>query len=206
MFGQVVGITSAALVGGENLNFAIPINDVKSRLKLRSGLQRFPDEPESDAGEDANAQDPIILDEDGGATGFAEVFAIEPFCAGLTLTRDPQPDLFSGGKGYWILSVKTMHEVDKYAHQVPNGRTFLSWWAFSHYTGKQHDCTIAGERQSCSDVDSKPNVYALINADRDADAIPNYCLDCTTSTPASVHAAVKAVCVLVKGGGGGKVK
>jgi len=32
MFGQVVGITSAALVGGENLNFAIPINDVKSLL------------------------------------------------------------------------------------------------------------------------------------------------------------------------------
>jgi len=33
--GQVVGITSAALVGGENLNFAVPINDLKPMLAAR---------------------------------------------------------------------------------------------------------------------------------------------------------------------------
>jgi S1-C subfamily serine protease len=30
--GQVIGITSAALIGGENLNFAVPINDAKKLL------------------------------------------------------------------------------------------------------------------------------------------------------------------------------
>ena len=35
MFGEVVGITSAALTGGENLNFAVPINDAKKLMKCR---------------------------------------------------------------------------------------------------------------------------------------------------------------------------
>jgi tetratricopeptide (TPR) repeat protein len=49
MAGEVVGITTSHLVGGQNLNFAIPINDVK--LMLRSTLSRvraLPDEPEPD--------------------------------------------------------------------------------------------------------------------------------------------------------------
>lgn len=60
MFGQVVGITSAALVGGENLNFAIPINDVKPRLKSGSEPRPFPDEPE-EAENGAPAQSPAKL-------------------------------------------------------------------------------------------------------------------------------------------------
>jgi V8-like Glu-specific endopeptidase len=47
MAGKVVGITTSHLVGGENLNFAIPINDVKPLLL--SGLSKnhaLPDEPE----------------------------------------------------------------------------------------------------------------------------------------------------------------
>jgi V8-like Glu-specific endopeptidase len=50
MAGEVVGITTSHLVGGENLNFAIPINDVKS-LTLVSRLaeaRAFPDEAEDD--------------------------------------------------------------------------------------------------------------------------------------------------------------
>lgn len=48
MAGQVVGITTMYLKGGENLNFAIPINDVKPLLEVNSSkLQGFPDEPES---------------------------------------------------------------------------------------------------------------------------------------------------------------
>jgi len=47
MAGQVVGITTSHLVGGQNLNFAIPINDVKPMLDLPlSKVARFPDEPE----------------------------------------------------------------------------------------------------------------------------------------------------------------
>jgi V8-like Glu-specific endopeptidase len=51
MFGEVVGITSAALTGGENLNFAVPINDAKKLIKMppAQALLAFPDEPEEKA-------------------------------------------------------------------------------------------------------------------------------------------------------------
>jgi S1-C subfamily serine protease len=43
MAGEVVGITTAHLVGGENLNFAVPINDVKPMLLARpSKVQALP--------------------------------------------------------------------------------------------------------------------------------------------------------------------
>ncbi len=49
MAGEVVGITTSHLVGGENLNFAIPINDVKPMLRSRrSKTHSLPDEPEPD--------------------------------------------------------------------------------------------------------------------------------------------------------------
>jgi len=48
MAGEVVGITTSHLVGGENLNFAIPINDVKDHMLLErlSEARAFPDEAE----------------------------------------------------------------------------------------------------------------------------------------------------------------
>jgi S1-C subfamily serine protease len=47
MAGQVVGLTTSHLVGGENPNFAIPINDVKPMLLARSSKARaLPDESE----------------------------------------------------------------------------------------------------------------------------------------------------------------
>jgi S1-C subfamily serine protease len=53
MAGEVVGITSAGIKGGENLNFAIPINDVKPMISSvsearRDGVSALPDEPEDD--------------------------------------------------------------------------------------------------------------------------------------------------------------
>jgi hypothetical protein len=48
MAGEVIGITTMYLKGGENLNFAIPINDAKPLLELDSAkLQDFPNEPDS---------------------------------------------------------------------------------------------------------------------------------------------------------------
>ena len=45
MAGEVIGITTMYLKGGENLNFAIPINDAKPLLSAYSTkLQAFPDE------------------------------------------------------------------------------------------------------------------------------------------------------------------
>ena len=47
MAGEVVGITTSRIEGGENLNFAIPINDVKPLLVARlSRARALPDEPE----------------------------------------------------------------------------------------------------------------------------------------------------------------
>lgn len=47
MEGQVVGITTMYVKGGENLNFAIPINDAKPLLAATSAnLQNLPNEPE----------------------------------------------------------------------------------------------------------------------------------------------------------------
>jgi S1-C subfamily serine protease len=48
MAGEVVGITSGFLEGGENLNFAIPSNDVKRLIGalLSAKLQPLPNEPE----------------------------------------------------------------------------------------------------------------------------------------------------------------
>ncbi|MFI5059338.1 MAG: S1C family serine protease [Candidatus Acidiferrales bacterium] len=47
MGGEVVGITTLYLKGGENLNFAIPINDAKRLLLVESTkIQALPNEPE----------------------------------------------------------------------------------------------------------------------------------------------------------------
>jgi len=57
MAGQVVGITTSHLRNGENLNFAIPINDVKPLLNRPNRLskaQAFPDEAEPVAAEQTN--------------------------------------------------------------------------------------------------------------------------------------------------------
>ena len=61
MAGEVVGITSAGIMGGENLNFAIPIDDVKPMIgrsvsKVRSGAgvgSALPDEAEPGSTEPA---------------------------------------------------------------------------------------------------------------------------------------------------------
>jgi len=45
MAGEVVGITTSHLVGGQNLNFAIPINDVKLMLRAKvSRVSALPDD------------------------------------------------------------------------------------------------------------------------------------------------------------------
>jgi len=48
MFGEVIGINAMFLEGGENLNFAIPVNDAKRLLQNQSTrLQPLPNEPEN---------------------------------------------------------------------------------------------------------------------------------------------------------------
>jgi hypothetical protein len=56
MAGEVVGITTSHLVGGENLNFAIPIDDVKylTLLPRLAEVRAFPNEAVEAAGEKDN--------------------------------------------------------------------------------------------------------------------------------------------------------
>jgi len=52
MAGEVVGITTSHLIGGQNLNFAIPIDDVKPMLpSVVSSTRAFPNEVEDDKDE-----------------------------------------------------------------------------------------------------------------------------------------------------------
>ncbi|MFZ3279369.1 MAG: trypsin-like peptidase domain-containing protein [Candidatus Sulfotelmatobacter sp.] len=67
MAGKVVGITTSHLIGGENLNFAIPINDVKPLLTVpdSQALLALPNEPESppvrsDATEQTDGNNPSL--------------------------------------------------------------------------------------------------------------------------------------------------
>ena len=67
--GQVVGITSAALVGGENLNFAVPINDLNAStcppeivktlalFPMNRSLSRSRQRPRQDAPQPSGARD-----------------------------------------------------------------------------------------------------------------------------------------------------
>jgi S1-C subfamily serine protease len=57
MAGEVVGITTLYLEGGENLNFAIPINDAKRLLLVTSKVHQFPGESDQPTrGESAPSQ------------------------------------------------------------------------------------------------------------------------------------------------------
>ena len=52
MAGEVIGITTSGLEGGENLNFAIPVNDAKHLLLARSSrVAELPNENESARGQ-----------------------------------------------------------------------------------------------------------------------------------------------------------
>ena len=71
MAGKVVGITTSHIKGGENLNFAIPINDVKPMLQVQlpSGYEDakpiardFPDEPESETVTPEQSTGPSLAD------------------------------------------------------------------------------------------------------------------------------------------------
>jgi S1-C subfamily serine protease len=207
--GEVVGITTGALVDGENLNFAVPINDARKLLNVPAtqALLAFPNEPENKPQEHAAAQDPIILDEDGGATGFAEVFAVEPACAGLTLMRpENAAEVYRPpARAHWIFGLGLV--------TADPDRNFISWHRLTHYTAQEHDCPSfpAAPSGRCQDVDKHFDVYTLLQdsqyAAEDTRLPHGYiCFWCTTSTPASLDAGVKAVCTLVKGGGGGQVK
>src|SRR5438876_410772 len=88
MTGEVIGITTLHLKGGENLNFAIPINDAKRLLRTNSSrLQNLPDELDTAH----TGESPSTEGEGPRATSIARRYYQQLFDAGA---------FSSGGKGY----------------------------------------------------------------------------------------------------------
>jgi S1-C subfamily serine protease len=92
MTGEVIGITSMYLKGGENLNFAIPVNDAKPLIEFDSAkLHDFPDESDSARGqrqnrtEDPPAPKPVQVAETPGTPRayYHELFAAGGFSGDL---------------------------------------------------------------------------------------------------------------------------
>jgi hypothetical protein len=189
MAGEVVGITTSHIKGGENLNFTIPINAMKPMLRATSSkVSALPNEPETETETVAPEHpDPISLYETE-PTGFTEAFSTEPACSGLTLKRT-----WTEGEGHWLLSITLYHrQFDENGLRVPES-TFLLWGGIVHFTGDKMDGPSF-------------NVAALLDDFRTPKS--DDCNACTTSQFTSVQAGAKAVCTLVKGGGkvgGGKV-
>jgi S1-C subfamily serine protease len=125
MEGEVVGITTSHLVGGENLNFAIPINDVKPLLMASlSRTRSLPNEPEPISAEPATGDPRLFVTplfyipgEVSIEGDFRTAFAADPVCSGITLIRDGSkgnPVGWSDENNYWWV---TGHE----------GEGFFNW-------------------------------------------------------------------------------
>lgn len=93
MAGEVIGITSSGLPGGENLNFAIPINDAKPLLSTQfAKIHNFPDEPEPNTEATADAGDGGSLslkDTLDWMSNFARFVPWHTTCIGTTLKAFP---------------------------------------------------------------------------------------------------------------------
>ncbi len=97
MLGEVVGINTMYLEGGENLNFAIPVNDAKLLLSNQSAkLQNLPNEPKPTKVQARNGHAlspeidaPTVFFDDISypkvGNEFSAAFALEPSCSGLSL-------------------------------------------------------------------------------------------------------------------------
>src|ERR1035438_3803108 len=98
MAGEVVGITTSHLVGGDNLNFAIPMNDVKPMLLAGfSKLHSLPDEPEPVSAEPTTGDPKLLVTPNLMAPisgevsivwDFSTAFAADPECSGIALIAD----------------------------------------------------------------------------------------------------------------------
>jgi hypothetical protein len=117
MAGEVVGITTSHLVGGDNLNFAIPMNDVKPMLLAGfSKLHSLPDEPEPVSAEPTTGDPKLLVTPNLMAPisgevsivwDFSTAFAADPECSGIALIADGSirdPVMWSMKNNSWWVS------------------------------------------------------------------------------------------------------
>ena len=103
--GEVIGITTLHLKGGENLNFAIPINDAKRLLRTNSSrLQNLPDELDTAH----TGESPSTEGEGPRATSIArryyqQLFDAEAFSSGGKAT--------CGRRQLWTMFASAMSQI-----------------------------------------------------------------------------------------------
>jgi len=135
--GEVIGITTMYLKGGENLNFAIPINDAKHLLEVDSSkLQDFPNEPEpSKAHEQARAEEatpsvPVAVGNraPGGRSYYQQLYDAGAFT----------PESFATSPDGSKIAVGRYRNTDYvcFADDAHSGTffTFLGWAYDEHYS------------------------------------------------------------------------
>jgi S1-C subfamily serine protease len=193
MAGEVVGITTSHLDGGENLNFAIPINDVKLRLRSKvSTVRTLPDEvdeAENHEHSPSAGPDQFVIQEEGPGppSGFAEAFTMEPMCSGLVLKRRT-----TDGPNFWVMRILTWRDPYKDRRRGsdgsllldPQGQTFIQWPHLVHFTGDT--------------VDTDFDIYQFVKDSVDPNTVP--CTTCTLPSFQTVKSVVKVVCTAMKRG------
>ena len=209
MAGEVVGITTSHIKGGENLNFAIPINDVKPMLRAK-GLtpSALPDEAEEAENHEHSGPDPILYkqlleDDVASSSRVIAVFTMEPACSGLVLT-----DKWSTSQ--WVLNIALIHDVypdkrwgsDGMFLRDPNSRRFISWNFLEHMTSKR-----VGRDIQDMHVDRKFDTFQFIEEFATGSCVhagTGSCVDqhLTLDSQQILQQGLKAVCAIVKGGGG----
>ena len=207
MAGEAVGITTSHLVGGQNLNFAVPINDVKPLFAIIvSSPHPFPDEAEDD--EVAAGRDPIVLDDESEferqgkrcnpetksincqfinrRTGIIEAFATDPSCHGITvLPMSHMPAVKWPDLPYWSLDVSWLEWYEPAPCSNPAAE------GFSDIKGcfrKQHDGTLHWHFEHVVKADNKFGLDAIESGDS---LLPS----------TSIEAGVKTICALIAGPG-----
>jgi len=138
MVGEVIGITSGINENGENLNFAIPVNDAKLLLnKQYAAMHGLPNEPEESeaapppAPSKTKPEWPAFRLKDVGHTKegdkFESAFAQASMCEHIKLYResDSSPKPKSGEVAYYDIQLVEISDTtgEKYAlyMTLPNG-------------------------------------------------------------------------------------
>jgi hypothetical protein len=107
MGGEVVGITTLYLKGGENLNFAIPINDVKHLLLVEySKIHDFPDEVPSSTTETMDGASLPLKDTLNWINNFAKIVPWNTTCWNIGKPGDTDMKPFPCTREYLSVSAE----------------------------------------------------------------------------------------------------
>jgi len=125
MAGEVVGITTLYLEGGENLNFAIPINDAKPLLSADSKMQDFPVETEP-----VKAQTPDATEVLKWIASHMTTEAYDVTANGLTTRTRTTSSLSFQGCRTTVYVMSTTLAIGVYAGAIAPSKSTTTWGPF----------------------------------------------------------------------------